>query len=179
MMSWLGRIVGKAVLWLIIGFGGLLSLLLILGGISWLTQFKDRVTLPNTMVLKREFDFTRLGRNTMFAADGRTLLASGIEFVCFNDRYVLIYAYERGQSGLFDAATGGRVPFEEFDTALADSGLMDGAKTCNGYFTGMIGPGLLYDGMKPPFLPSCSWRDTGNPSLKHRNWFKRPCLGDE
>jgi hypothetical protein len=43
----------------------------------------------------------------------------------------------------------------------------------------MTGPGLLYDGMKPPFLPPCSWRDTGNPSLKHRDWFKRPCLGDE
>lgn len=179
MISRLGRVVGEAILWLIMGIGGLLLLLLILVGIGWLTQFKDSVTLPNAMVLKREFDLTRLGRNDMFAADGRTRLARGIEFVCFNDRYVLIYAYERGQSGLFDSVAGGRVPIEDSDTALADSGLMDGAKTCNGYFTGMIGPGLLYDGMKPPFLPPCSWRDTENPSLKHRDWLKRPCLNDE
>jgi len=31
---------------------------------------------------------------------------------------------------------------------------------CNGYFTAMIGPGLLYDGYIDPFLPSCDWRNS-------------------
>jgi hypothetical protein len=173
-----GRIAGKAVSWLVTGIGGLLLLLLVLGGVGWLTQFNDSVTLPNAMVLKREFDFTRLGRNDLFAADGKTRLAHGIEFVCFNDRYVLIYAFNRGQSGLFDSRADGSVPGEDIDTTLADSGLKDGGKTCSGYFTGMIGPGLLYDGNSDPFLPSCDLQNSENATLLHRDWFERPCLDD-
>lgn len=127
------------------------------------------------MVLKRTFDVTRLGRNDMFAADGRTRLARGVELVCFNDRYVLVHAYERSQSGLFDSKLGGKVFGEDFDTALADSGLKDGGKTCNGYFTAMIGPRLLYDGNTDPFLPSCDWRNLGNTALLRSDWLERPC----
>ena len=42
---------------------------------------------------------------------------------------------------------------------LDESGLSVKGKTCNGYFTAMLGPGLLYDGMTPPFLPPCAWRN--------------------
>ena len=170
------RVTGRIVLWMIAAIVCSIILVLIAGTAGWLRQFNDSVTLPNGMVLKREFDFTWIDRNDMFAADGRTQLARAIEFVCFNDRFVLVYAYEREQSGLFDAETGGKVPGKEYDTAFAASGLDPDRRTCGGgYFAGMLGPGLLYDGMKFPFLPPCSWRNTENRTLARRDWFERPC----
>ena len=45
----------------------------------------------------------------------------------------------------------------------------------NGYFIGVLGPGLLYEGMRFPFLPPCDWRNLDNPTLSDRSWFERPC----
>jgi hypothetical protein len=142
---------------------------------GWLTRYNDSVTLPNGFVLKRQFDFWFDDRDDMFAADGRTVLARDIEFLCFNDRFVEVTSYERGQGGLYDAKARGRVPRGKFEEMLEASGLSVKGKTCNGYFTGMLGAGLLYDGMTAPFLPPCAWRNLDKPTLSDPSWFERPC----
>lgn len=177
MSRWLLRIVW-AVLWLIWGFSVLALAVLALSTMGWLMRFSDSVVLPNGFVLKREFDWSRYGRDDMFASDGRTLLARDVEFVCFNDRFVEVTAFERGQGGLFDAETQGRVPRGSYDEMLAESGLSVWGKTCNGYLTGMTGAGLLYDGMTAPFQPPCAWRNFDNTELNDRRWFERPCVPD-
>ncbi len=139
--------------------------------VQWAKRFDATVTLPNGLVLKRQFDFTRAGRDDMFASDGRTLLARDIEGVCFNDHYIQVLSKERGQGGLYDVLAK-RWIFG--DQAYRDSGLSS-RRGCDGYYTGMLGPGLLYDGMKAPFLPSCSWRNLDREGLADRSWFERPC----
>ena len=54
-----------------------------------------------------------------------------------------------------------------------------GGHGCNGYYTGVLGPGLLYDGLKAPFLPHCSWRNLDRAGLSDRSWFERPCLEED
>ena len=123
------------------------------------------------MILKRELDFSKYGRDDLFAADGRTVLARDIESVCFNDRYV------EADGGLLDGQTNQLISRHDWDTYLKvyrSSGLQNG-HGCNGYYTGMVGPGLLYDGNEAPFLPPCEWRNLENPSLADRSWFDRPC----
>lgn len=140
--------------------------------IQWAKRFDAAVTLPNGLVLKRQFDFTRSGRDDMLESDGRTLLARDIEGVCFNDRYIEVLSKERGQGGLYDALTKRWVLG---DRAYRDSGL-SGGRGCNGYYTGMLGPGLLYDGTLHP--PDCSWRNLDSAGLSDRSWFERPCRQD-
>lgn len=177
MPGWLAKF-ARAVFWLVWGISVLALALLAVSTAGWLTRFSDSVTLPNGFVLKREADLWFRDRHDMFADDGRTPIARDIEGVCFNDHFVEVYSYKRGHGGLYDAATNGRVPPAEFDEGLKASGLSVKGKTCNGYFTGMLGPGLLYDGMRAPFLPSCAWRNLENPELADRRWFERPCDPD-
>jgi hypothetical protein len=168
--------VAKALVWLTASLGVLVCLVLLIGFARWLTRFDDSVTLPNGMILKRELDLLNTERDDMFASDGRTRLARDIEFVCFNDRYVRVSAYDRASSGLYDGRTQSKVPYERSDDVYAESGLGGNRRACNGYFIGMLGPGLLYDGMDPPFLPYCDWRNLANPTLSDRSWFERPCI---
>jgi hypothetical protein len=132
------------------------------------------------MLLKRSFDFSRYGRDDMFAADGRAVLAQDIEYVCFNDRYVWAYSYVQEQTGLYDSKASAKIDGLSHSEAMAISGLDEGRRGCNGYYIAMVGPGLLYDGREPPFLPSCDWRNLENPKLERQDWFARPCdLGRE
>lgn len=178
-MVWLRRIAWAA-FWLVWGLSVLgLALLAVATG-GWLTRYNDRVTLPNGFILKREFELWFDDRDDMFAADGRTVLARDVEFLCFNDSFAWLTSYERGHAGLYDAATQSRVRRGKFEEMLEKSGLQVQGKTCNGYFTAMLGPGLLYDdGPESPFLPRCSRRNLGNAALSDRSWLERPCRADD
>ena len=143
-------------------------------GADGLTRFQDSVTLPSGMVLRREFNWTLSGRWDLFASDGRTRLARDIEFVCFNDRYVYVQARERGYEGLYDAESDSRLQVE-YSEAMDISGLHKDGESCGGYYTGWIGPGLLLDDGRYPFVPPCAWRNIDDDSLRDRDWFERPC----
>lgn len=176
MLRFLRRL-DKAFLWLTAALTILACSVLLIAFGGWLMRFSDSVALPNGMILKREFDLSRMERDDLFASDGRTALARDVEFVCFNDRYVKVYSYDRKYSGLYDGETDRRVPTNASKEAYAASGLI-GRHGCNGYYTGMVGSRLLYDGMVSPFLPPCSWRNLDNPTLTDRSWFERPCKED-
>ncbi|WP_331795533.1 hypothetical protein [Pseudotabrizicola sp. L79] len=139
----------------------------------------DRVVLPNGMIIMRGVDPAQSNSGDLFAKDGATRLARDLEGICFNDRYVWVYSYDRSQSGLFDAAIDARLDGLSHDEAYAMSGLGGNRQACNGYYTGMVGPGLLYDGNTSPHLPSCNARNIDNPILQDRSWFERPCQGDQ
>ena len=135
----------------------------------------DRVILPNGLIIMRALDLPERGSaDDLLSKDGETRLARDIEFVCFNDRYVWVYSYDRSESGLFDAESEERLDGMGVNEAFAVSGLSGDNLTCNGYYTGMVGPGLLYDGNTSPHLP-CNQRNVGNPTLRDRKWFDRPC----
>lgn len=135
--------------------------------------YDTSVTLPNGMILKREFDLSKYRRDDLFAAGGRRLLARDVESVCFNDRYV------QADGGLFDGQTNELISREDWDTYIKvyrSSGLQNRWGGCGGYYTGMVGPGLLYPGNSAPFLPSCEWRNLENTALADWSWFDRPCV---
>jgi hypothetical protein len=164
--------------WLIsaaVGLACLTGLLVFLAGGR---QTHDRVVLPNGLIIIRVVNPAQLSSADLFAKDGATRLARELEFVCFNDRYVWVYSYDRSQSGLFDAVMDARLDGLGHDEAFAVSGLGGNRQACNGYYTGMVGPGLLYDGNTSPHLPSCSARNIDNPTLQDRGWFDRPCSND-
>lgn len=158
-----------------VGLACLTGLLVFLAGGR---QTHDRVVLPNGLIIIRVVNPAQLSSADLFAKDGATRLARELEFVCFNDRYVWVYSYDRSQSGLFDAVMDARLDGLGHDEAFAVSGLGGNRQACNGYYTGMVGPGLLYDGNTSPHLPSCSARNIDNPTLQDRGWFDRPCSND-
>ncbi len=127
--------------------------------------------LPNGMVVKKQLG----ARTALFSTDGMTRLASNIEFVCFNDRYVWVESLDRNETGLFDNISNSRVSSSSLSDMYRLSGLTGNRRACNGYSTSMLGPELLFDGNKPPFQPSCDSQNIANPSLKQRGWFDRPC----
>ena len=135
------------------------------------------VTLPSGMVLARASDWTLSGRDDLLAADGRTPVARDVETVCFNDLYVWVRSREADSTGLYDAAAGAKLDGLDYSEAMEASGL-DGGFGCGGYYLGMVGPSLLYDGNEAPFLPSCAWRNVGDETLEHRDWFDRRCIED-
>jgi hypothetical protein len=139
-----------------------------------LTRFLDNVTLPNGMVLSREFNWTLSGRWDLFATDGRTRLARDIEFVCFNDRFIYVQARERASEGLYDAETDSRVS-ADYAEAMDIGELHKDGESCGGYYTGWVGPGLLLDDGRYPFVPPCEWRNIDDERLRDRDWFQRPC----
>lgn len=156
----------------------LLALLwILLAAHTWFTRLSMSVTLPNGMMFKRQFDWTRSPPSVLIATDGRTVLAREVEGSCFNDRYVSIRSYRRAQTGLYDAETDAMVPAEDHEQAMVDSGLNahPQRKSCNGYYTGWVGPPLMFDGAYEAHLPFCDWRNLENPALRDRNWFDRPC----
>ena len=131
--------------------------------------------LPNGMALESEFNWALSGRVDLFATDGRTRLALNVEFVCFNDRYVYVQSYERAFSSLYDADIDGKVDGLDYSEAMSLSGLSLPGGGCNGYYTGWVGPGLMFDGARVPHAPSCEWRNLDNEALRQREWFDRPC----
>ncbi len=155
--------------------------LALIAAARWIEWMQASVTLPNALVLARSFDWTLSGRDDLLAADGRTLLARDVETVCFDDRYVWVRSRAKDQTGLYDAAAGARAGAKieglGYPEAMRASGL-GGGSGCDGYYSGMVGPGLLYDGNEAPFLPPCDWRNVGNGTLKARSWFDRSCAGD-
>lgn len=164
--------------WFSVALAVLIALWLELAVPNFLRKFRDSVTLPNGMVVRREFDFTFTGRDDLFAPDGRTRLAWDIEFVCFDDRYVEVSADPGGRGGMFDALSVGSWSLRGKDRKIAERALT-GGHGCNGYYTGMLGASLLYDGNRRPFLPPCDWRNFANPALRHKEWLLRPCDADE
>ncbi|MFO1089567.1 MAG: hypothetical protein U1E46_08290 [Hyphomicrobiales bacterium] len=165
--------VGRPLLIVLIAVMALPEALLIKLAIREMLSFRDSSTLPNGTILKREYDYDLWSRHDLFARDGKTLLVRNVDVVCFDDRYVL--AYGNGGSGTYDGPDGRDLSFEE-EVEVGRNGLETG-RGCNGYYTGMLGPDLLYPENSPPFLPPCSWVNYGNTSLKHREWLERPCDG--
>jgi hypothetical protein len=161
---------------LAIGLAAASCALALIAAARWIERMQASVTLPNALVLARAFDWTLLGRDDLLAADGRTLLARDVETVCFDDRYVWVRSRNADHTGLYDAAAGSRIEGLGYPEAMEASGL-GGGSGCAGYYLGMVGPGLLYDGNEAPFLPPCDWRNVGNGTLEARSWFDRPCAG--
>lgn len=147
---------------------GLVCLWALIAGGRWAMTFQDNVTLPNGMTLERSFDFTRHGRLDLMTSSGGQVLVAGVEFVCFDDRRVLA-----APGGVFDADSGAK----GLEDAAEDS--LRSPLGCNGYYTSMISPELLFEGNKAPFLPLCDWQNLSNTSLKKRSWFDSPCEGDK
>lgn len=134
-------------------------------------HFGEVLILPNGMIAKRQFG----GGTALYSPDGTTRLASEIEFICFNDRYVWVESFDRNDSGLFDNISNSRVSSSSLSEVYRQSGLTGNRRACNGYITSMVDPELLFDGNQPPFLLSCDALNIGNPTLKQRAWFARPC----
>ncbi len=165
---------GTLATYVLFGLTGLFLLWALVAGARWAMNFQESVTLPNGMQLGREFNWNRHGRWDLVATNGRTRLARDIEFVCFNDRYVFVDTYERAFTGLYDAEADSSVPVDYSD-AMDVSGLSKPGEGCDGYYTGWVGPGLLLDDGRPPFVPPCAWRNVDNETLRDRAWFERPC----
>lgn len=172
------RLLQRLLWWLISAAVGLACFAALLVFLAVERQTHDRVVLPNGMLIMRGVDPAQPGSADLFTKDGATRLAHNLEGICFNDRYVWVYSYDRSQSGLFDAVIDARLDGLGHDEAFAVSGLGGNRQACNGYYTGMVGPGLLYDGNTSPHLPSCSARNIDNPTLQDRGWFDRPCSND-
>lgn len=123
------------------------------------------ITLPNNFVLSGD---------DLFTADQESTLATDIEFVCFDDRFVEVHSKVKGQGGLFDARTQTRVLPESHPEIFQPGGLKYGRRACNGYYTAVLGPRLLSGG-PAPFLPSCTSVNRENPTLRDQSWLNRPC----
>ncbi|MFS2326110.1 hypothetical protein U2P60_11985 [Brucella sp. H1_1004] len=144
---------------------------MLVAGVSY---FNDSYVLPNKMVVKRVFEFTLHGRKDLFSSDGHTRLAEDIEFMCFNDRYIEVFTKKIGGGGrgVFDGETNLPVPKGKRDL----TGLSKWPYSCNGYYTGWVGPDLLFERSQEPLIVSCNWRNFANPNLKNLAWFeKRRC----
>lgn len=163
--------------WFSVALVVLMALWLELAVPNFLHRFADSVTLPNGMILRREFDFSRYGRHDMYAADGQMVLVRGVDMVCFDDRFIEVVAMDTRRGGIFDALSAGSWSLRGKDSEVAQRALA-GGHGCNGYYTGMLGPDLLYDGDDRPFLPPCDWRNFANPALRHKDWLLRPCSQD-
>jgi hypothetical protein len=168
------RSLGHVLLYALVGFAVLVLLGLMIGGLRLAMTFRDTAILPNGMALGRQFDWSRDGRWDLFAVNGGTRLARDVELVCFNDRYVFVHSYDRSFTGFYDAETDSRVPVD-YTQAMTISGLSRPGEGCDGYYTGWVGPGLLLDDGRPPFVPPCAWRNVDNETLRDRAWFERPC----
>lgn len=162
--------------WLLIGLAGLGLLWTLFAAAHNFTSAPRSVTLPNGMMFKRDFGWAGARRADLLATDGRTVLARDVEFACFNDRYVHVLSYQRASSGLYDGTINGRVNVGLEAEAL--NGLYSAAGECNGYYAGLFGPDLMFDGAQRPFLPPCTSRNVTNQGLRDRAWFGRACAPD-
>lgn len=155
----------------------LLSLVLLCvaaGATIYMLILMNTMELPNGMIVKWEFDSSDLleGRHDLYAADGRTLLASGITHICFDDRYVDVIPHGTFGAGSIEALPGTRHPDEEPFSM----------PPCNGYFVYSLPPKWLYSyspGMNNDGWDVCADRNFDNPSLKSAKWLVGPCAGVE
>lgn len=152
----------------------IVTLLIIGAMVVLVARFHESYALPNNMIIKRVFDFSFHGRYDLYASDGRTVLASSVDMMCFDDRYIEVSAEMGG--GLIDGETSSHIPYSETE-ARSEVMLRKGPYSCNGYYKGWLGPGLLFERNKEPFVPRCDWRNLDNPDLKNREWLqKRRCV---
>jgi len=139
----------------------------------------ERLVLPNGSIVYRPFFiYPYWPIPDLYAKDVNTLLAKDIEFFCVNDNFVKVSSYDRKYSGLYDASAKFDLPNLDYYDELAISGLGGNRKSCNGYYTGMIGPGMFFEANEWPFLPPCEWQNFENLSLRDRSWFDRPCAAN-
>lgn len=143
-----------------------LLLIALVARIAWL-KIPSQTVLPNGFIIQ--------GRSTVLSADGRTTLSDDADFICFDDRFIFIHPGSYGRSGLFDAQTQQQVRVEDHPELRGPNGMLIGGQACNGYYTAIIGPGLLHDNGRFPFLPRCSSVNRTNPTLQNRAWLERPC----
>lgn len=167
-------LVGTLARYTVFGLAGLILLWACLASTRWIISLRESVTLPNGMQLDREFDWNRYGRWDLLALDGGHRLVRDVELVCFNDRYISVKSYDRTLNGLYDAKTDSRIPVDDFE-AMHIKGLGKPSEGCGGYYKIWVGPGLLRDNGRPPFVPSCAWLNIENNALGDRTWFNRPC----
>lgn len=111
----------------------------------------------------------------VLSRDRSTVLSRDAEFLCFDDRYLYVTSMQVGKAKLFDSQSQRQVDKRSLPELRAPGGLFYGRKSCNGYYTAMLGPGLLHDDATLPFLPPCDSVNTDNPGLKNRAWLSRPC----
>jgi hypothetical protein len=152
-----------------------LAVLVVVYAFAYARNNPDKqVTLPNGFILSGIRPWFGPRREDLLTADGLETLSTDIEFVCFDDRYVFVIPMERGQGGLFDSTVQARVLAEDHPQVFTHSGLKRPGVACNGYYTAVLGPGLLY-GEDPPFQPSCDSVNRANLALKDAAWMNRPC----
>jgi hypothetical protein len=157
----------------------LIFFLLIITNAILQPKFPVHLALPNGSIIFRSFEIRQVrAEPSLYAKDGKTLLAKNIEFICFNDHYVKVSSYDRGGGGIFGAQTELSSPNLDYLETLAISGLGGNRKGCNGYFTAIIGPTFFFEGNDWPFLPSCEYRNFENLALQDRSWFDRPCANE-
>ncbi len=136
--------------------------------------FSDSFALPNGMIVRRAFAYPEwYGVSHLYAADGRTRLAARIGRMCFDDRYVKVYAGDDLRA--FDGKTGEAVLLS--DKRLG--GLRDGLHPCNGYYTDWIEADFLYRRTREAIVPPCKWRNLDNASLKNLAWLKKRRCGPQ
>lgn len=150
---------------------GAFFLVLLLAALAthWWRAREIPFVLPNGFLIKG---------SQLMTPDGRRVLVEDVEFLCFDDRFVEASSTIAGQGGLFDAKIGGEVPPEDHPEINQPGGLKYGRSVCNGYYTGLVGPGLLAPGNRLPFLPRCEGVNRTNPRLKDKSWLERPCRAD-
>jgi len=162
----------------ITGWALLICFILVVANAVLRPKLPVKLVLPNGSIITRPFYiYPFWPRTSLYSKDGETILASNIEFICFNDSYVQVISLIHGGGGIFDSDSELDLKDTDYFDMLRASGLKIDGKTCNGYYTGMLGPELLFYGNEWPFLPSCDWRNFENLSLQDRSWFERPCKG--
>lgn len=162
----------------ITGWTFLICFLLIITNAILQPKLPVHLALPNGSIITRQFYIYPFWlQPSLYAKDGKTLLAKNIEFICFNDHYVEVSSYDRGGGGIFGAQNNLISTNLDYAETLAISGL-GGNRGCNGYFKAMIGPTFFFEGNDWPFLPSCDYRNFENLALQDRSWFDRPCANE-
>lgn len=123
--------------------------------------------LPNGFVIQ--------GNTVILSSDRRVVLSNDAEFICFDDRFLIVTSLRDGKRGLLDSQSQRQIEEHSQPELNAPDGLLHGPNNCNGYYTRMMGPGLLHDNGEWPFIPSCESVNRGNLSLGDRAWLNRPC----
>ena len=136
--------------------------------VAFCWQCSPLTVLPNGLILRD---------NDLLTRDQRTVLARDIEFLCFDDQFVIVGVRTGTDNGLFDEESSASIAVEGRPEVFMPGGLKYGRRACNGYYTSMVGPQLLVAGNRPPFLPNCTSVNRENAALKDQSWLNRPCAG--
>jgi hypothetical protein len=81
-------------------------LILTIANVFFRPKLPAKLLLPNGSIITRSFYIYPFWPHpSLYAKDGKTLLAKNIEFICFNDHYVEASSYDRGGGGIFGAQT--------------------------------------------------------------------------